>query len=144
MPDRFEPPPDDNEIECARCGARFYYELTRCPNCGVDLYEPEEDDEAGAAAGRPLSQRRKGIGERLDDMIRRITQKPYAVEELFGASVNQADLFDNLLAKVGGDRLMAERLIDFERQEYPQGSRMIWLGNAIQRWERDNRTSRSG
>ena len=35
---------EENTIECARCGAIFYYELTRCPNCGVNVYFPEEDD----------------------------------------------------------------------------------------------------
>ncbi len=35
--------PQDNDLECARCGATFYYELTRCPNCGVNLYEPDDD-----------------------------------------------------------------------------------------------------
>ena len=34
------------EIECAYCGERFYYELTRCPNCGRDVYEPEYDEDA--------------------------------------------------------------------------------------------------
>ncbi len=31
----------DNEIECANCGASFYIELTKCPNCGVSVYFPE-------------------------------------------------------------------------------------------------------
>lgn len=34
---------NDNEIECARCGGRFDMELTRCPHCGVNIYEPEDD-----------------------------------------------------------------------------------------------------
>lgn len=144
MPNRFEPPPDDSEIECARCGARFYYELTRCPNCGVDLYEPEDDDEIETEGNSPFGTDRSRIGARLNDLIHRITKKPYAVDQLFGASINQADLFDALLAKVGGDLAKAERLIEFERQRSPQGNRMIWLRNAIGRWERDNRTSGSG
>jgi hypothetical protein len=46
MPTSITPPPADDEVECARCGAYFYYELTRCPNCGVNVYEPDpEDDE---------------------------------------------------------------------------------------------------
>lgn len=46
MPTSITPPPADDEIECARCGAYFHHELTRCPNCGVNVYEPDpEDDE---------------------------------------------------------------------------------------------------
>jgi predicted RNA-binding Zn-ribbon protein involved in translation (DUF1610 family) len=36
-----------NELECPHCGATFHYELTRCPNCGVNIYFPEEDEESG-------------------------------------------------------------------------------------------------
>jgi hypothetical protein len=31
----------DNEIECPRCGASVYYELTRCPECGLNFYPSE-------------------------------------------------------------------------------------------------------
>jgi len=142
MPTSIDPPLADDELECGRCGAHFYYGLTRCPNCGVNIYEPDEDahlidPNASRASGKSL----KNIGARLDGFIRRFTKKPYAVDELFGASINQAELFDNLLVKVGGNREKVERLIEFERQQYPQGNRLIWLENAIQRWERDNRTS---
>jgi hypothetical protein len=34
----------DHEIECARCGARFYYELLECPQCGASVYGEEEED----------------------------------------------------------------------------------------------------
>lgn len=34
---------NDNEIECARCGRTFSIDLTRCPHCGVNIYEPEDD-----------------------------------------------------------------------------------------------------
>ena len=33
-----------SDLECPHCGATFSYELTRCPNCGVNLYFPEEED----------------------------------------------------------------------------------------------------
>jgi hypothetical protein len=44
--------PDDedyysDDIECARCGKRFYYELLECPHCGARVYsgfDEEEDD----------------------------------------------------------------------------------------------------
>lgn len=34
-----------SDIECAHCGEQFYYELTRCPSCGVNVYYPEIDDD---------------------------------------------------------------------------------------------------
>lgn len=37
---------NDNEIECARCGEIFSINLTRCPNCGVNLYEPDDGTDA--------------------------------------------------------------------------------------------------
>jgi predicted nucleic acid-binding Zn-ribbon protein len=142
MPTSIDPPPADDELECGRCGAHFYYGLTRCPNCGVNIYEPDENsDQNYSNSSRAPRKSRNGLGARLDSFIRRFTKKPYSVDELFGASINQAELFDNLLVKVGGDREKAERLIDFERQQHPQGNRLVWLNNAIRRWERDNRIS---
>ena len=132
MPTSLDPQPAENEIECARCGAYFYYELTRCPNCGVNLYEPEEE--------RPQSVRRaEGILSRLERFIRQLIHKPYPADELFGAAINQAELFNNLLRKVGGDRATAERLIDFERGQTPKGNRTVWIQRAITNWEKDNR-----
>jgi hypothetical protein len=46
MPISITPPPGEDELECAQCGAYFYYELTRCPNCGVNIYEPDPEDDA--------------------------------------------------------------------------------------------------
>ena len=46
MPTSIDPQPAENEFECTNCGANFHYELTRCPNCGVNLYEPEDETEA--------------------------------------------------------------------------------------------------
>lgn len=34
-----------NDLECPHCGATFHYELTRCPNCGVNIYFPEDVEE---------------------------------------------------------------------------------------------------
>jgi len=141
MPTSIDPPPADDDLECGRCGAHFYYELTQCPKCGVNIYEPDQDPEQRYSnSSRAPRKSRNGLSARLDGFIRRFTKKPYAVDELFGASINQAELFDNLLVKVGGERETVERLIDFERQQYPQGNRLVWLKNAIQRWEHDNRT----
>ena len=137
MPTSIDPPPADDEIECARCGAHFYYELTRCPGCGVNLYEP--DDELEQERPHKSLPRQSGLLARLDGFFRQLTRRPYPADELFGAAINQADLFNNLLRKVGGDRSTVERLIDFERQRSPKGNRMTWLENAVRRWEKDNR-----
>ncbi len=134
-----DPPLEDDEIECGNCGARFYIGLSRCPNCGVNLYEPEDEaEEVRTRRPRRVHPRPQGIFARLDDFFRRLTRRPYAVDELFGAAVDQAELFDNLLLKVGGDRPTAERLIEFESRRQPQGSRITWIRNAIHRWEQDN------
>ncbi|MGD8402653.1 MAG: hypothetical protein PVJ21_03265 [Anaerolineales bacterium] len=34
-----------SDLECPHCGATFSYELTRCPNCGVNIYFPEDEEE---------------------------------------------------------------------------------------------------
>lgn len=132
MPTSIDPQPAENEIECGRCGAYLHYELTRCPACGVNLYEPESDSESGTSQ----PPRESWLGA----MFRRLTQKPYPADELFGAAINQADLFGNLLSRVGGDRSAAERLVEFERQKNPQSNRTVWIRNAIQRWDYDNRS----
>jgi predicted nucleic acid-binding Zn-ribbon protein len=134
MPTSIDPQPAENEFECGRCGAYFHYELTRCPNCGVNLYEPE--DEAEAASYYPP----KGVGifDKLKDMLHRIFNKPYAADEVFGDALDQAVLYNDLLQKVGGDHTAVERLIDFERGRLPRATRMVWLKNGIQRWEKDN------
>ena len=135
MPTSIDPQPTDNEFECANCGAYFHYELTRCPNCGVNLYEPDDD-----SAQKPTPTQ-KGIFERFSEWMRRLFKKPCPVNELFGAAINQAELFNDLLLKVGGDHSTVERLIAFEKQKLPCGNRIIWLKNAIDLWERDNRRS---
>ena len=140
MPTSIDPPLADDEIECARCGARFSYELTRCPNCGVNLYEPEDDsDLPDAKRSHPASAHGNKMGTRLGGFLQRLRKKPYPVDTLFGAALNQAELFNNLLAKVGGDHAAAERLIAFERKMAPQGNRITWLESAIRHWEQDNR-----
>jgi hypothetical protein len=142
MPTSMDPPPADDEIECGNCGAHIYHELTRCPKCGVNLYAPE-DETAQAHSQEALStiSPKKGILTRLDELWHQVTKRPYSADELFGAAINQAELFNDLLRKVGGDRPTVERLIAYERQQLPQGNRLVWLENAIRRWERDNRES---
>ena len=51
----------------------------------------------------------------------------------------QEDLYRNLLAKVGQDESLAERLIEYERTRTPHASRDDLIRSAIARWERDNR-----
>jgi hypothetical protein len=140
MPTSIDRQPAEDEVECARCGAIIYYELTRCPNCGVNLYEPEDEADLPDAGSSGMRTRRPaGIPARLAGFIRRLTRKPDRVDELFGTAIDQAALYHDLLNKVGGDRSAVERLIDYERQQVPQGNRIAWLRNAIQRWQRDNR-----
>jgi hypothetical protein len=140
MPTSLDPPPADNELECGRCGAYFYYELTRCPKCGATVYEPDDEtNQLGPGhSASPLSPWRK-LGRQLDRLFHQVTGKPYPADELFEASINQARLFNDLLTKVGGDRTAVERLIAYERSQLPQGNRTLWLERAIQRWARDNR-----
>ena len=132
MPTSIDPEPAENEIECARCGAHFYFELTRCPNCGVNLYEPEDDAEEKSTP-------KKGIFDSIKDGFRRVFNKPYSADEVFGDAFNQAILYNDLLQKVGGDRSTADRLINHESQLSPRATRMTCIKNAIQRLERDNR-----
>jgi hypothetical protein len=52
--------------------------------------------------------------------------------------MREAILFDDLLRKVGGDRSVVERLIEHERHQRPNVTRLTCLQNAIQRWDREN------
>jgi len=54
-------------------------------------------------------------------------------------ALREASLFDDLLRKVGGDRTVVERLIEYERQQRPNATRLACLQNAIDRWEQENR-----
>jgi predicted nucleic acid-binding Zn-ribbon protein len=139
MPMSIDPQPEEDEIECAHCGAHIYYELTRCPNCGVNLYEPDDESGEDRVGQTSPANALKGLLARLDEWIHALTRRSYPVDELFGTAINQAELYDNLLLKVGGDRPTVERLIEYERQKLPQQNRMVWLENAIRRWEQDNR-----
>ena len=139
MPFSLDPQPGENEIECGRCGAVIYDQLSRCPNCGVNLYEPEDEEflsqfEMEESYGWDWLQK-------LRSWIREIIRKPYSAEEVFGDSLDQAFYFNQLLQKVGGDHEVIERLIEHERSLNPSGTRFTWLRDAIQRWERDNRAS---
>lgn len=137
MPTSIDPQPAENEIECARCGAIIYDQLSRCPSCGVNLYEPDDEADFSSPAKSDLPPR--GVFERVGDLLHRLTGKPYKAEQVFGAALDQAELYNDLLRKLGGDHAAAERLIDFERRQSPPATRKEWLLRALQRWERDNR-----
>ena len=131
MPASIDPEPAENEFECANCGAYFHYELTRCPNCGINLYEPEDQTESPSLRG-------EGVFHKLKDAFHRIFNKPYSADDIFGDALDASILYNDLLLKVGGDRAVADRLIEFERIAAPKSTRRAWIQSAIQRWEHDN------
>ena len=136
MPTSIDPQPGENEFECANCGAYFHYELTRCPNCGINLYEPENEIEK---IKKPSPH--DGMFSKLKDAFHRAFNKPYSADEIFGDALDASILYNDLLKKVGGDREVVERLIKFERVRAPQSTRRGWIQSANQRWERDNRNT---
>jgi len=133
MPTSLTPPPADNEIECANCGAYVYIELTRCPKCGINLYEPEEEWDAP-----PAFQPKSGFSNIIESILRWIRGEPDPAQELFSGALREKTLYDDLLRKVGGDRAVVDRLIEFERGERPGATRLTCLQYAIRRWEREN------
>ncbi|MEN8173548.1 MAG: hypothetical protein ABFS03_11805 [Chloroflexota bacterium] len=137
MPFSMDPQPAENETECARCGAHVYIELSRCPECGVNLYEPEDEPEGDHFERHPTA---GGVFEKIGEWMRGLLGKPYAAEDVFGDALDLSILYGDLLSKVGGDDQIVDRLIEFERQAKPDGSRKLWIENAIQRWKRDNRS----
>jgi hypothetical protein len=72
-------------------------------------------------------------------MMRKLRKEPHVAEELFSGAFREATLFDDLLRKVGGDRSVVERLIEYERQQRPDATRLTCLQNAVTRWEQENR-----
>ena len=144
MPFSLDPPPEDHEIECAQCGAYFFYDLARCPSCGASVFVLEDETEEDIH--QVLEDRREsqsGFWDRIKNIFQRFRKKPYSAEEIFGDSLDQAILYNDLLQKVGGERAAVERLIHFEQKQFPQGNRKTWLENTIERWEYNNRTKSS-
>jgi len=133
MPTSITPPPADDEIECGNCGAYVYIGLSHCPNCGVNLYEPETE-EYDISRNRPKSK----FALQIESVMRKLRGEPHPAEELFTGALREAALFNDLLQKVGGDRSVVERLIEYERQEKPNATRLTCLQHAIRRWEREN------
>ena len=133
MPTSITPPPKDDEVECGNCGAYIYHDLVKCPNCGVYLDEPNELEE-----DRPKFRPKSKFTLAVESVMQRLRGEPHPAEDLFIGIMKQKDLFDDLLRKVGGDPSVAERLIEYEKQLKPNATRLIWLQNAVQRWEREN------
>ena len=135
MPTSLTPPPADDETECGNCGTYVYEGLLKCPNCGVYLVDPIDTEPEKRPGIRPKSK----LALAIESMMRKLRGKPHVAEELFTGAMREAILFDDLLRKVGGDRSAAERLIEYERGEKPNATRLTCLQNAIQRWEKENR-----
>jgi len=53
-------------------------------------------------------------------------------------SPKNADLYQELLTKVRGNRAIADRLIEFERKKAPAADRNELIRRAIEGWLRDN------
>ena len=134
MPTSLTPPPKDDETECGNCGAYIYHGLLKCPNCGVYLDEPNEIDEE-----RPKFRPKSKFALTIESIVRKLRGEPGYAEELFTGALREKALFDDLLSKVGGDRSVVERLIEYERQQKPNATRLTCLQNAISRWEQENR-----
>ncbi len=134
MPTSITPPPKDDEVECGNCGAYIYHDLVKCPNCGVYLDEPNEMEDE-----RPKFRAKSKFALWVESTWRKLRGEAHPAEELFTGALREASLFDDLLRKVGGDRAVTERLIEYERGQKPNGTRLVRLQNAIQRWERENR-----
>jgi len=134
MPTSLKPPPADDETECGNCGAYIYFGLLKCPNCGVYLDEPNEIEEE-----HPKFRPKSKFALAIESVLRKIRGEPHPAEDLFIGILKQKELFDDLLRKVGGDRSVVERLIEYERQQKPNATRLVCLQNAISRWEHENR-----
>lgn len=135
MPTSLTPPPKDDETECGNCGAYIYHGLLKCPNCGVYLVDPADTEQEE----RPKFRLKSKFALMIESLMRKLRREPHPAEELFTGAMREASLFDDLLRKVGGDRSVLERLIEYERQQRPESTRLTCLQNAIHRWEQENR-----
>jgi hypothetical protein len=100
----------------------------------VYLIEPAE-----AEAERPRFRPKSKLSLFIESIVRKLRGEPHYAEELFTGALQEATLFDDLLRKVGGDRSVVERLIEYERGQHPGATRLTCLQNAIRRWEHENR-----
>lgn len=133
MPTSLTPPPADDETECGNCGAYIYAGLAKCPNCGVYLIDPTDTEDE-----RPKFRPQNRFVLKLESILRRLRGEKHPAEDLFIGALREATLFDELLRKVGGNRSVVERLIEYERQQRPNATRLTCIQSAISRWEREN------
>ncbi|HET9913357.1 MAG TPA: hypothetical protein VFQ13_15790 [Anaerolineales bacterium] len=136
MPTSLTPPPKDDETECGNCGAYIYHDLLKCPNCGAYLINPFPHIDLNE---QPPPRPKSKLALWFESVVRKIRGETHYAEELFTGALREAALFDDLLRKVGGDRSVVERLIEYERGQRPGATRLICLQNAIHRWEQENR-----
>lgn len=134
MPTSLTPPPAEDETECGNCGTYVYIGLMKCPNCGVYLLDPADTEPERRPSARPKNR----LASVIESLVRKLQRKPHVADELFNGAMQEAILFNDLLRKVGGDRSVVERLIDYERGKNPNATRLTCLQNAIQRWEQEN------
>ncbi len=131
-----------NEIECPRCGEIFHFDTSRCPKCGLNLYEPDPQDDSFEQPEAESSQQNKNsLFSRLKFRWKQLIGQNYTAEEVFGASLDQAFLFNQLLQSVDGDHPTANRLIDYERKQNPKATRSQCIQAAIERLEHDQRSN---
>jgi hypothetical protein len=97
------------------------------------LYEPEDEIVKTEKPGP-----REGVFSKIKHIIHKIFNKPYSADEIFGDALDASILYNDLLQKVGGERDVLERLIEFEQTRAPKSTRRGWIKSASQRWERDN------
>jgi hypothetical protein len=135
MPTSLTPPPADDETECGNCGAYVYQGLLKCPHCGVYLVDPIDTESEERPSFRPKSK----FSLAIEFLLRKLRGKRHVAEELFTGAMQEAILFDDLLRKVGGDGSAVERLIEYERGQKPNATRLTCLQDAIRRWEQENR-----
>jgi hypothetical protein len=135
MPTSITPPPAEDETECGNCGTYVYVGSLKCPHCGVYLIDPGEPEPQERPRFKPKSK----FSLKLESLVRRLRRERHPAEELFTGAMREAILFNDLLHKVGGDRSVVERLIEYERRQKPNATRLTCLQNAISRWEHENR-----
>ena len=99
------------------------------------LVDPVDTEPEQRSSFRPKSK----FSLVVESVMRKLRGEPHPAEELFTGAMREAILFDDLLRKVGGDRSAVQRLIDFERKQKPNATRLTCLQNAISRWEQENR-----
>lgn len=135
MPTSITPPPADDETECGNCGSYIYAGLVKCPNCGVYLLDPPDTEPKDVPRDKPKNR----LSRKIESFLRKLRGERPLAEDLFTGAMQEAVLFDDLLRKVGGDRSVVERLIEYERKQKPEATRLTCIENAIQRWEKENR-----